>query len=66
MKIINCLIIVSTSLLVISCSKFVDPVQKIGIGTRVISYQADDSTTSLVIPPDLTMPSSEGFFYRKR
>ena len=62
MKIINCLIIVSISLLVISCSKFTDPVQKIGIGTRVISYQADDSTTSLVIPPDLTKPSSEGLF----
>ena len=62
MKVINCLVIVSASLLVISCSKVVDPVQKIGLGTRVISYQADDSTSSLVIPPDLTKPSSEGLF----
>ena len=62
MKVINCLVIVSASLLVISCSKFVDPVQKIGLGTRVISYQADDSINSLVIPPDLTKPSSEGLF----
>ena len=62
MKVINCLVIVSASLLVISCSKVVDPVQKIGLGTRVISYQADDSTSSLVIPPDLTKPSSGGLF----
>jgi len=62
MKVINCLVIVSASLLVISCSKVVDPLQKIGLGTRVISYQADDSTSSLVIPPDLTKPSSEGLF----
>ena len=62
MKVINCLIIISTSLLVISCSKVLDPVQKIGIGSRVISYQAEDSTSSLVIPPDLTKPSPEGLF----
>ena len=62
MKVINCLVIVSASLLVISCSKVVDPLQKIGLGTRVISYQAENSTNPLVIPPDLTKPSSEGLF----
>jgi outer membrane protein assembly factor BamC len=62
MKVINCLIIISTSLLVISCSKVLDPVQDIGIGSKVISYQAEDSTSSLIIPPDLTKPSSEGLF----
>ena len=62
MKIINFLVIVIVSLLVISCSKIIDPVKKIGLGNRVISYQAEDSTSSLVIPPDLTKPSSEGLF----
>ena len=28
----------------------------------MISYQVEDSTSSLVIPPDLTKPSSEGLF----
>ena len=39
MRVINCLVIVSASLLVISCSKVLDPVQKIGLGTRVIAIK---------------------------
>jgi outer membrane protein assembly factor BamC len=39
-----------------------DPVKKIGIGGRVVNYQGDDKVDSLVIPPDLTQPSSQGLF----
>ena len=39
-----------------------DPVKKIGLGARVVNYQGDDSVDSLVIPPDLTKPSSRGLF----
>jgi outer membrane protein assembly factor BamC len=39
-----------------------DPIKKIGIGGRVINYQSDDTVDSLVIPPDLTKPSSQGMF----
>ena len=39
-----------------------DPVKKIGLGGRVVNYQADDTVDSLVIPPDLTQPSSQGLF----
>ena len=39
-----------------------DPVKKIGLGGRVVNYQADDEVDSLVIPPDLTKPSSQGLF----
>ena len=39
-----------------------DPVKKIGLGGRVVNYQADDTVDSLVIPPDLTKPSSQGLF----
>ena len=62
MKTINYLVIFLVSILVISCSKVVDPVRKIGLGNRVISYESEDSTSALVIPPDLTKPSSDGFF----
>ena len=62
MKVINYLIIVFISFMLFSCSKIADPVKKIGLGNRVVSYQAEDSTGSLIIPPDLTKPSSEGLF----
>ena len=62
MKIINYLAIILVSLLAISCSKITDPVNKIGIGKRAINYQADEKVGSLVIPPDLTAPSSDGEF----
>jgi len=39
-----------------------DPVKKIGLGGRVVNYQGDDTIDSLVIPPDLTQPSSQGMF----
>jgi len=39
-----------------------DPVKKIGLGGRVVNYQADDTIDSLVIPPDLTKPNSQGLF----
>ena len=39
-----------------------DPVKKIGLGGRVVNYQADDTVDSLIIPPDLTKPSSQGLF----
>jgi len=39
-----------------------DPIKKVGVGGRVLNYQSDDSTDSLVIPPDLTKPNSQGMF----
>jgi len=39
-----------------------DPIKKVGIGGRVINYQGDDKVDSLVIPPDLTKPNSQGMF----
>ena len=62
MKTINWIIIIFVSLLVVSCSKVTDPVKKIGIGSRVINYQADEKVDNLVIPPDLTAPNSQSLF----
>ena len=39
-----------------------DPIKKVGLGGRVINYQGDDTIDSLVIPPDLTKPNSQGLF----
>jgi len=62
MKNINYLTIILISLLAASCSKITDPVKKIGLGNRAVNYQADEKVGSLIIPPDLTSPSSEGAF----
>ena len=62
MKNINYLTLIVISLLAASCSKITDPVKKIGLGSRLVNYQADDKVDSLVIPPDLTKPSSQGEF----
>jgi len=62
MKNINYLTIILISLLAASCSKITDPVKKIGLGSRAVNYQADEKVGSLIIPPDLTAPSSEGAF----
>ena len=62
MKNINYLTIILISLLAASCSKITDPVKKIGLGNRSVNYQADEKVGSLIIPPDLTSPSSEGAF----
>ena len=62
MKIINYVTIFFISLLVVSCSKITEPVKKIGLGNRVVNYQADEEVDSLIIPPDLTAPSSLGAF----
>ena len=58
MKISNYLNIVLLSLFLVSCSKVTDPVKEIGLGSRDINYQADEKVDSLIIPPDLTKPSS--------
>ena len=62
MKKINYLTIILLSLLAVSCSKITDPVKKIGLGNRVVNYQSDEKVDSLIIPPDLTAPSSQGAF----
>ena len=62
MKIVNYLSIVLISLIVSSCSKVADPVKKIGLGNRDVNYQADEKVDSLIIPPDLTAPDSQGAF----
>jgi len=58
MKIVNYLIIALMSLILASCSKVVDPVKKIGLGSRAVNYEVDENADSLIIPPDLTAPSS--------
>jgi len=62
MKNINYLTIILVSFLTVSCSKITDPVKNIGLGNRVVNYQADEKVDSLIIPPDLTAPSSQGAF----
>jgi len=62
MKNINYLTIILLSFLAVSCAKIIDPVKKIGLGNRVVNYQADEKVDSLIIPPDLTAPSSQGAF----
>jgi len=62
MRKINYLSIVFISFLAISCSKVADPIKKIGLGNRVINYQDAEKVNSLVIPPDLTAPNSQGEF----
>jgi outer membrane protein assembly factor BamC len=62
MKKINYLTVIVVSLLAVSCSKIVEPVKKIGLGSRVVNYQSDEKVDSLIIPPDLTAPSSQGAF----
>ena len=62
MKITNFLILALISLLVASCSKVADPVKKIGLGNRAVNYELDENVDSLIIPPDLTTPSSQGAF----
>jgi len=62
MKKINYLTVVVVSLLAVSCSKILEPVEKIGLGSRVVNYQAEEKVGSLIIPPDLTAPNSQGAF----
>ena len=62
MKIVNYLIILSISFLLVSCSKVSEPIKKASIGSRVINYQPSENVDSLIIPPDLTKPSSKGTF----
>jgi len=62
MKNINYLTIVFISLLAVSCSKITDPIKKVGLGSRIVNYQVDENVDSLVIPPDLTQPNSQGEF----
>ena len=62
MKITNFLILALISLFVASCSKITDPVKKIGLGSRAVNYEVDENVDSLIIPPDLTAPSSQGAF----
>ena len=62
MKIVNYLTIVLISLILVSCSRVADPVKKISLGSRDVNYQADEKVNSLIIPPDLTAPDSQGAF----
>ena len=62
MKIINFLIIALISVFLASCSIVTDPVKKIGLGSRAVNYEVDENVDSLIIPPDLTAPSSQGAF----
>ena len=62
MKIANYLLIALISLCIASCSKVADPIKKIGLGSRAVNYETNENVDSLVIPPDLTAPSSQGSF----
>jgi len=62
MKYIKHLVVIFIASLLTSCSMVSDPIKKIGLGGRVVNYQSDDTVDSLVIPPDLTKPSSQGMF----
>ena len=62
MKNINYLCIILISLLAVSCSKVSDTVKKVGVGSRNLNYQADKKVDSLIIPPGLTSPNSQGVF----
>ena len=62
MKYIKHLVAVFIAIVLTSCSMVSDPVKKIGLGSRVVNYQGDDTVDSLVIPPDLTKPNSQGLF----
>ena len=62
MKYIKHLVVIFIALILTSCSMVSDPLKKIGLGGRVVNYQGDDTVDSLVIPPDLTKPSSQGMF----
>ena len=62
MKYIKHLVVIFIALLLTSCSMVSDPIKKFGLGGRVVNYQGDDTIDSLVIPPDLTKPNSQGLF----
>ena len=62
MKYIKYLVVIFIALLLSSCSMVSDPIKKIGVGDRVLNYQSDDTVDSLIIPPDLTKPNSQGMF----
>jgi len=62
MKYIKQLIVIFSALLLTSCSMVSDPIKKVSLGGRVLNYQGDDIVDSLVIPPDLTKPNSQGMF----
>ena len=62
MKYMKHLVTIFIASLLTSCSMLSDPVKKIGLGGRVVNYQSDDTVDSLIIPPDLTQPSSQGLF----
>ena len=66
MKIINFINIFLICVILAGCSKVVDPVKNISLGSRTINYQASDEVDSLIIPPDLTSPSNEGLFNETR
>ena len=62
MKYIKHLVVIFIASLLTSCSMISDPIKKVGLGGRVVNYQSDDEADSLVIPPDLTQPTSKGLF----
>ncbi len=62
MKYIKHLVVIFIASLITSCSMVSDPIKKVGLGGRVVNYQGDDTIDSLVIPPDLTKPNSQGLF----
>ncbi len=62
MKYIKHLFVLFIASLLTSCSMVSDPLEKVGLGGRTLNYQSDDSVDSLVIPPDLTKPNSQGIF----
>ena len=65
MKKFNFFSILVLCLATIGCSKVTEPVKNMSIGNRLIDYQSDEQVDSLIIPPDLTLPSFKGEFSEK-
>ena len=62
MKYIKHLVVIFIALLLTSCSMLSNPINKDSLGDRAVNYQGDDMIDSLVIPPGLTKPNSQGLF----
>jgi len=59
MKIEKLISIALICLFISSCSKVADPIKDFGLGSRSVTYQADERVDSLIIPPNLTEPDSQ-------
>jgi outer membrane protein assembly factor BamC len=63
MKVMNCVVILLSALVLTGCSSFSSSDDEEILGARVINYQeVEGEIADLIIPPDLTNPESQGDF----